>query len=65
MAKKRRQTKACIVERFGGRFTYYGVRAGKTSNAPLLKDFYSREKAERYRDMVNNKIPKDIDWMYG
>lgn len=56
--------RAYVVERFGGKFTYYGVRVGKTEKAPLLKDFYSQEDAERYRDMVNGKIPKDPDWMY-
>jgi hypothetical protein len=59
----RKRTRAYVVERDAGWTTFYGVRAGRTLEAPLIKDFYSRKEAERYRDMVNGKIPRDMDWM--
>ena len=59
----RKRKRAYVVERFGGKFTYYGVRTGKTLDAPLIKDFYGRKDAEKYRDMINGKIPKNKEWM--
>ena len=59
---KRRKTRAYVVPRYGQRYgggTYYGVRAGRTLKAPLIKDFYSKKDAVRFRDMINGKIPKD------
>jgi len=60
---KRKNKRAYVVERDGGWTTFYGVRLGRTLSAPLLKDFYSYEDAQKYCDMVNGKIPKDEQWM--
>ena len=59
----RKRTRAYVVERFGGKFTYYSVRSGKTLDAPLIKEFYGRKEAERFRDMINGKIPRDDKWL--
>lgn len=60
---QRKRKRAYVVERFGGKFTYYSVRLGRTLNAPLLKEFYGYEDAQKYCDMINGKIPRDEQWM--
>lgn len=59
-----KRKRAYVVPLDKGWTISYSVRQGKTCKAQLLKDFYSKTDAEKYRDMVNGKIPRDIDWMY-
>lgn len=38
-------------------------RKGSREPAVLLKAFYSHKNANKYRDMLNGKIPRDDKWM--